>query len=92
MRSSFLQISLLVFGSLFVGMVLAVWADKLSPSVVLAAPVAIAVAFVVVRHPFLGLVALVSYVQTRAIGAATAMVSGRRWTGLWETERKCPHG
>ena len=68
MRSSLVQISMLVFGSLFVGIVLTNWGDKLSPSMALAAPIAIAAAFVVVRHPFLGLVALVGYEPTTAIG------------------------
>ncbi len=45
-RSSFLQSSVLVVGCMFVGIVLTTWADGLSSYMLLAAPVAIAVAFV----------------------------------------------
>lgn len=67
MRSSFLQNTVLVFGSLFVGIALTAWADKLAPSMMLVALIAVIPTFVIIRQPFLGLVALVSCVQTDAI-------------------------
>lgn len=45
------------------------WTDKLSPIIVLGAPVAIVAGLLLVRQPFLCLVVMVSYVQTSAMAS-----------------------
>ena len=65
-RSAFLQNCTVVFGCLLLGFALVVWADKLSPVLLLAFPIAAATAIMVVHQPFLGLAALVFFPQVDA--------------------------
>ena len=79
MRTALPRNGILVLGSLLIGIAIVSWADTLSPMTILAVPIAVVTTVVIFRRPFLGLAALVAFVQIDAVAAlifSGAPVSG----------------